>query len=147
MAHLDEQRRSLESRLAWVLATQKAEAVSASRALGQRLALHSPMSTLRERRHTVVSAGDRLRQAQSHVLAARQQEAATARALLDVLNPTAVLGRGYAAVQRSETGQPVSSIAQVARGDVVVAVLHDGTLSVTVDGKVERNPLTAAATR
>ncbi|MCD6028284.1 MAG: exodeoxyribonuclease large subunit [Thermomicrobiales bacterium] len=146
-AHLDEQLRSLESRLEWALATQKADAVSASRALEQRLAAHSPTSSIRKRRHAVVSTGDRLRQAQGRMLAARHQEAATARALLDVLNPTAVLGRGYAAVQRSETGQPISSINQVARGDAVVAVLHDGTLSVTVDGKSDRSPLTAVATR
>ena len=143
-AHLAEQLQSLESRLAWALATQKAEAVAASRALVQRLAAHDPLSTIHEHQRAVVDAGARLRQAQRRQLDARRLEAASACALLGALNPAAVLGRGYAALQRGDTRQPVYSIAQVERGDTVLAVLADGTLSGPVDSKTGRHPLATA---
>jgi exodeoxyribonuclease VII large subunit len=145
--HLIEHVRSLETRLAWALGAQKAEAVSASRAISQRLALHHPLAAMRDRQQAVEGARHRLRQAQERMLDSGRQRAVAARALLEALDPSAVLGRGYAAVQRAESREPVSSIAHVARGDALAAVLRDGTLSVIVEGKTAGRSRLAAGTR
>jgi exodeoxyribonuclease VII large subunit len=142
--HLHEHVRSLETRLAWALATHKAEGDALGRTLAHRLAAHHPIAAIQDRQRAVTEVGNRLRQAQGRMLDTRRQEAATARALLDILDPAAVLGRGYAAVQRIDTRHPVYSIDQVDPGDAVVAVLHDGALSVMVEGKTGSTPRAAA---
>jgi exodeoxyribonuclease VII large subunit len=145
--HLDEQVRNLASRLTWALAAQKSGAAAENHTLMQRLSGYRPLPTIRERQHAVADAGNRLHQAQGRVFESRRQGVANARALLDALNPAAVLDRGYAVMQWSDTHQPVSSIAHVDRGDALVAVLHDGSLVVTIDSKVGAHPLATANAR
>ena len=139
--NLDQQRRGLESRLTWTIATQKIEACAASRGLARRLASHDPTSTIHGRHNAVANAEVRLRQAHGRMLDVCRLESASAAALLDALNPAAVLARGYSALQRLDTNQPVYSIAQVDGGDALAAVISDGAITVSVDGVVTRPPL------
>jgi exodeoxyribonuclease VII large subunit len=53
---------------------------------------------------------------------------------LDSLNPLATLGRGYALVQRASTGEVVSSISQVERGDAIEVKVSDGQFGGKVSG-------------
>ena len=144
IAHLDEHVRDFQSRLALALATQGAEARAASRSLARQLATHNPASAIQHQRRAVVAAESRLRETQTRALDERRQTIATTRALLDVLNPVAMLGRGYAAVLRSDDRRPVYSVAQVNRGDAILVVLHDGTSSAVVDSKTAQAPVAAA---
>ena len=50
---------------------------------------------------------------------------------LQTLNPTATLQRGYAVVQKSETGQVLRTSKEVKVGDQLNVTLVDGTLQVT----------------
>jgi exodeoxyribonuclease VII large subunit len=50
---------------------------------------------------------------------------------LQTLNPTATLQRGYAVVQKSETGHVLSTTKEVAVGERLNITLVDGTLQVT----------------
>jgi len=56
-----------------------------------------------------------------------------AAAKLDVLNPEAVLGRGYAILTRADDGRVVRTPDQVSSGDAAQVRLSGGTLMVTVD--------------
>ena len=143
-AHLAEQLRSLESRLTWALATHKADAATNHRSLSRRLAAHNPTTTIQRHQHAIASATARLRQTQRRILDARRMDVAQAAALLDVLDPAAVLGRGYAAVQRKDTRQPIYSIDQINNGDALVTMLHDGSIATLVESKAPRRPLAAA---
>ena len=144
IAHLDEHVRDFQSRLAMALATQGAETRAASRSLARQLATHNPASAIQHQRRALVAAESRLRETQTRAFDERRQTIATTRALLDVLNPVAMLGRGYAAVLRSDDRRPVYSVAQVNRGDAILVVLHDGTSSAVVDGKTAQAPVAAA---
>jgi len=53
---------------------------------------------------------------------------------LSILSPTATLSRGYAQVQHSATGEVVSRVAQVQRGDVVDVRVSDGEFRGRVSG-------------
>ena len=53
---------------------------------------------------------------------------------LQTLNPTATLQRGYAIVQRSETGHVLSTTKEVEIGDQLNVTLANGTLRVTNSG-------------
>ena len=53
---------------------------------------------------------------------------------LQTLNPTATLQRGYAVVQRSETGHVLSTTKEVEIGDQLNVTLANGTLRVTNSG-------------
>jgi len=53
---------------------------------------------------------------------------------LQTLNPTATLQRGYAVVQRSETGHVLSTTKEVEIGDQLSVTLANGTLRVTNSG-------------
>jgi len=50
------------------------------------------------------------------------------------LGPLATLGRGYALVQQSATGEVISSISQVERGDTIDIEVSDGEFKGKVTG-------------
>ena len=60
------------------------------------------------------------------------QETSALRAQLQALNPSAVLGRGYAVVAHRTSGAIVTSAGQVKPGDVVEATVHDGMFDAVV---------------
>jgi exodeoxyribonuclease VII large subunit len=57
---------------------------------------------------------------------------------LDSLSPLAVLGRGYS-LTLTTSGQIVRSVRQVAVGDEVDVMLHEGSLATRVIARKERD--------
>jgi exodeoxyribonuclease VII large subunit len=57
---------------------------------------------------------------------------------LDTLSPLAVLGRGYSLALTS-TGTVIERARDVARGDAVQILLHEGSLDCRVEGTRERD--------
>jgi exodeoxyribonuclease VII large subunit len=57
---------------------------------------------------------------------------------LHSLSPLAVLGRGYSLTRRP-TGEIVRSVRQVAAGDAVTVLLHEGSLDCRVSATKERD--------
>ena len=60
------------------------------------------------------------------------QETSALQAQLQALNPSAVLGRGYAVVAHKASGAIVTSAGQVKPGDVVETAVHDGRFDAVV---------------
>lgn len=65
------------------------------------------------------------------IVGKKREKLSLAVARLELMNPLAVLGRGYSMVQKDSS--VVSSVAQLACGDYVSIRLSDGTVKATVD--------------
>jgi exodeoxyribonuclease VII large subunit len=115
------------------IADQHAEAVAASRRAGDRLNRLSPRTALDRQYGAVNMMSTALRNSMKHYAGLRQRDLATTRALLDALDPGAVLGRGYAALQTASGGRPLFSIGQIQSGDRIQAMVTDGVFSATVN--------------
>ena len=63
----------------------------------------------------------------------QQQKLAANLNQLDALNPKNILQRGYAILQR-DTGNPLTSVQDAREGQVLTAVLKDGSLGVNITG-------------
>ena len=75
---------------------------------------------------------DRVTHATARSLERRDAEVERAASVLASLNPTAILGRGYALLVDATTQKPVGSVRQVDTGTTLETVLHDGTVTSTV---------------
>jgi exodeoxyribonuclease VII large subunit len=137
---LSERLLSLESRLIWSLAAQRATADAALDAASRRLLASCPGPGLREHRSDIGIAATRLRRAVSDRVSRGKYSVAVSGDVLAALDPTAVLQRGYAALQRAEDRQPVFSVTQAATGTRIVAFLADGALESSVDVTLLRSP-------
>lgn len=125
---LFERFQALESRLMWSLAVRREEAETTVRMASRRLFASSPVKEMRERRVEVNSASSRLQRAAVSRVAGGKQRLAGNCDVLAALDPSAVLKRGYAAIQRSDDGLPIFSVAQVEHGAHIVTLLEDGSL-------------------
>ncbi|MGH2615861.1 MAG: exodeoxyribonuclease VII large subunit [Thermomicrobiales bacterium] len=132
-AQLVELLRSLESRLNSSIQVRKGDAESSVQSAARRLVAWSPAAAMLDRQRATAASDMRLRRAMQSRVEARRQATATTSALLASLNPSAVLRRGYAALQRADDDRPIFSIAQVEPGTDVLAILGDGTLSAVID--------------
>jgi exodeoxyribonuclease VII large subunit len=137
---LSERLLSLESRLIWSLAARRATGEAALHAASRRLVATCPEPRLRERRSDIASAATRLRRAVTDKVSRGKLSVAGSGDVLTALDPTAVLQRGYAALQRSDDGLPIFSVAQAEPGTPFVAVLADGALNSSVDIALPRPP-------
>src|SRR5215203_766989 len=133
IVELSERLLSLESRLIWSLAEQRATADAALDAASRRLVASCPGPGLRERRSDIGIAATRLRRAVNDRVSRGKLSVALSGDVLAALNPGAVLQRGYAALQRADDRLPVFSVAQAEPGTTIVALLADGTLKSSVD--------------
>ena len=131
---------SLESRLIWSLAAQRATANAGLDTASRRLLASCPGPGLREHRSDIGIVATRLRRAVSDRVSRGKYSVAVSGDVLAVLDPTAVLQRGYAALQRADDGLPVFSVAQAETGTRIVAFLADGALESSVDVTLPRSP-------
>jgi exodeoxyribonuclease VII large subunit len=131
---------SLDSRLIWALATRRADSEAALRVASQRLIATCPIPRLREQRTDIDSTAIRLRRAVIERVSRAKQSVAVSGDVLAALDPVAVLQRGYAALQRSDNGHPLFSVAQAEPGTTFMALLADGVLQSRVDVATERSP-------
>jgi exodeoxyribonuclease VII large subunit len=131
-AALDEQAQRLDR-----IATRLARPGQALRAQRDRLHLLAhrldvlPVRAVRDQRITLTQHENDLRRGLQRVLALRGQQLDTLAARLRALDPKQVLTRGYAWLGDG-SGRPVGSVAELALGMPLQAVLHDGTAGVVV---------------
>ena len=145
IADLSERLQSMESRLIWSLAVRRANADMALREASRRLVASDPSPQLWKCRTDIETAALRLRGAAVDRISRGMHDVAVAGDVLAALDPAAVLRRGYAALQRSDNGLPVFSVAQVEPGTRIVALLADGALSSSVDTALSRSADAAIA--
>jgi exonuclease VII large subunit len=81
-----------------------------------------------------------MRRAATDSIVRGKQRVGVSGEVLAALDPTAVLQRGYAVLQRSTDGLPVFSVTQAAPGTRIVARLRDGALESSVDLALPRSP-------
>ena len=74
------------------------------------------------------------------LLGSRREQAHSFEAQLHALNPSAVLGRGYAVVAHQTTGAIVTSVDHVHAGDLVRATVHDGGFDAEVRQRAAKAP-------
>ena len=140
IADLSERLQSLESRLVWSWAARSANAETALVTASHRLTASCPVPRVRERRIDLEAAALRMSGAVTGRVLRSRQSVSVSGEVLAALDPSAVLQRGYAALQRTEDGQPVYSVSQVEPGASIVALLADGALKSSVEAALPRSP-------
>jgi exodeoxyribonuclease VII large subunit len=109
---------------------QKVERLQNSRVL------RSPQDILAARQQALDVKTDRLRQAFRTVVAGKQQSFRVAAGKLAVLNPLAVLDRGFS-VTRKPDGTIIRRVSDTEPGEMVEIVLRDGLIAAQVNRKEE----------
>jgi exodeoxyribonuclease VII large subunit len=140
IADLSERLLSLESRLVWSLAARRVDDETALLAASRRLMAACPVPRVRERRIEIETAAIRMRRAATDRILRGRQSVAVSGEVLAALDPTAVLQRGYVALQRTDDGLPVFSVSQAEPGTSIVALLTDGSLTSSVEAVLPRSP-------
>jgi exodeoxyribonuclease VII large subunit len=100
--------------------------------LSRRMQLLSPRSRIRSDRQRLDELARRARSSVTHILLLQRTRLASLEQSLAVLNPQAVLRRGYAIVSLA-TGKAVRSVEQVQTGDHLRVRLADGQFGVQVE--------------
>ncbi|MCE5240651.1 exodeoxyribonuclease VII large subunit [bacterium] len=93
--------------------------------------LQRPEVLLEMRLQRLDEAAESLREYAQRQIEARRQRLGRATVGLEALSPTAVLGRGYAILRLTETGQIVRSVQQVARTAGLTITVTDGDVEAT----------------
>ena len=120
-------RTSLETNMRSLLSKA---AIRLKRLTDRRIFFH-PMDLLIPRQQTVDLLGQRLIQAMQRIYTAKHHQMLIASEKLDVLNPLAVLSRGYS-ITRLPDGRVVQSADQVMPGQDLKVILRYGALGVNV---------------
>jgi exodeoxyribonuclease VII large subunit len=106
--------------------------------LTARLQAASPFARLAAHRHRLERAQSRLDGGMSRRLTAGRHQLGAVTGRLDSLSPLAVLGRGYS-LTRTPAGAIVRRAGEVAAGDAVSVLLHEGSLECRVERTRERD--------
>lgn len=100
----------------------------------RRLAAQQPSRRLEALGQRLAAAHKTLQQHAQHTLRSRRRHLQELARTLQAVSPLATIGRGYAVLTATETGQLVSSVTRSRPGLAVTAQLQDGWLDCTVDG-------------
>lgn len=106
--------------------------------LQHRLQQNSPLHRIERQRMELDENQRRLIAAINHRREHHKQRLAGLLRALDAVSPLAVLGRGYAIVNRSEDGMIISNNTQAKAGDRIDIRLHHGRLSCTVEKTLKK---------
>jgi len=101
--------------------------------LAKRLLVHRPDRKLSELSERVVNLGKSIGRLTENAVRSRRELLGNLARTLNAVSPLETIGRGYAVVTSTETGDVISSVSQVETGDSVSAQLKDGRLDCTVD--------------
>lgn len=123
-------RASTPSNAAELLVPDRAAALHALRRLGAQASESLRQLTAQERTKLGQAQAD-LWQALELILERAQKQLQLQTSLLKAVNPSAVLGRGYAIIRVN--GQPIVSVAQLQKGLDASVQLQDGSANVTVN--------------
>jgi exodeoxyribonuclease VII large subunit len=132
-AELNERVRSLESRLTWAYSAARNDAEFAASSVMRRLAAQSPRRALDDYRKEVNLASVKLAIAANATLARGSQNLRSANTLLKSLDPSSVLGRGYAALKSPNGDGAIFSASQTGPNKQIEVIMADGSLRATVD--------------
>lgn len=99
--------------------------------LSHKIALHSPIHTIRQHGFTLIQHEQQLNQSIKHHLIQARHRLALLSEKLDAVSPLATLARGYS-VTRTTQGDLVRQTTQVKPGDTLVTQLSDGEIISTV---------------
>ena len=133
---LDEQQRLLDTLSARL--NRQAEGALESRSLrletlAKRLGAHRPDRKLAELGERLENLQSSLERRVQDVLRTRQKHLAHLARTLNAVSPLEIIGRGYAVITSAETGDVISRVEQVGKGEEVTAQLSDGFIDLTVD--------------
>ncbi len=132
VADLHETLLGLNARIAWSISTLRSSAEVRGRAAASRIAALSPTSRVQAHRLSLQHRARDLSRNLDARIDDERRRVDVASALLTSLDPSAVLGRGYAALVDPVRQQAVFKTAHVEVGSPVWVVLSDGTLETTV---------------
>jgi len=121
-ARINEARERLRTHLGGYLADRRDHTSSKSRDLQRR----NPITMLETRRQTLDSATRQLSERMRDYVDLRRAPFATSRAILEALDPVAVLQRGYAVVQDEQSGKVIARVADALAGQTVRISFVDG---------------------
>lgn len=102
----------------------------------QSLSQFKPDKQLALMQQTNTQLAKRLNKAIKDALQSHQQSLAQQVELLNAVSPLSTLSRGYA-INTTESGEVIHSTSQVKTGDTLLATLHQGKLSCTVNEVIE----------
>jgi exodeoxyribonuclease VII large subunit len=97
------------------------------------LKLSSPLSRIQMQRQTQDEVLERMNTTLFHQTELRNMRLAGFMHRFSAVNPTAVVNRGYAIVTHRETGNVITSIHQVVRGDKIQIRVKDGTFNAAAE--------------
>jgi exodeoxyribonuclease VII large subunit len=103
------------------------------RGIARRLATQQPSRRLDALHQRLTTAHRTLQRHALQALRSRRRQVQELARTLQAVSPLATIGRGYAVLTATGTGELVSSVAQARPGTAVTAQLHDGWLDCTVD--------------
>jgi exodeoxyribonuclease VII large subunit len=103
------------------------------RGVAQRLAAQGPSRRLEALHQRLNAAHKTLRRHAQHTLGSRRRQLRELARTLQAVSPLATIGRGYAVLTATETGELVSSVTRGRPGLGITAQLQDGWLDCTVD--------------
>ena len=95
--------------------------------------VHRPDRKLAELRERVANLGKSIGRLAAGTVRSRRELLGNLARTLNAVSPLETIGRGYAVVTSTETGDVISSVSQVEVGDSISAQLKDGKLDCTVD--------------
>lgn len=124
---------ALDKALLWFSPGQKLERLATGIDASLERLLKSALFSIESKSASLQHATARFQMAGDNYLADKLRQYERLAARLDALNPVAPLKRGYSFLY--DKSGPISSIAQVSRGEKIMAALADGELSLTVAGK------------
>jgi exodeoxyribonuclease VII large subunit len=102
------------------------------RHLQHRLTTTSPMAQVEVMHRSLASVQERLWHAARHAIERKRYDVECHRAVLAALDPTAVIGRGFAFMTHGATGATVRKASALASDEPLVATFADGTAHATV---------------
>lgn len=94
--------------------------------------LQNPQLFLDDKHQLLDELQDRLTRAQKEILTAKQQQIAVYIEKMQLLNPLAVVGRGYSIVRKSG-GRTIKRLNDVELGETVDVMISDGSFTAVVD--------------
>ncbi|MGI8975757.1 MAG: exodeoxyribonuclease VII large subunit [Thermomicrobiales bacterium] len=140
--HLHHRRRYLTSTLKAILGDHEL----ALKGLDRRIRLQSPAQQIARQRMVLDLLAKRARASTTATIERSRLELISDAAVLDALNPTYILKRGFAMVQDAATGHTVRSADSLPPGGEVIVRFPDGRASGTLSQLHEEHPANEAGT-
>lgn len=132
---------TLETRLSWSFAAIRTDALLTATAAARRLSALSPRAALHSYHQAVDRHSFGLSTATRATLAVNRQNLIATTSLLQTLDPSAVLRRGYASLKSLPHNNALFSVSQLSAGAQLEVIMADGSITATVDRVAATAPI------